>query len=69
VHDLHIWGMSTTETALTAHLVRPGMISDDALPHHAAEELREQFGIGHADLQLEAGDPAHPCPLACEQVV
>lgn len=68
VHDLHIWGMSTTETALTAHLVRPGSL-DDALLHHAAEELRERFSIGHATLQLEAGDPAHPCPLASEQVV
>lgn len=68
VHDLHIWGISTTETALTAHLVRPGSL-DDALLHHAAEELRERFSIGHATLQLEAGDPAHPCPLASEQVV
>ena len=68
VHDLHIWGMSTTETALTAHLVRPGSL-DDALLHHAAEELRERFGIGHATFQLEAGDPAHPCPLASDQVV
>ena len=68
VHDLHIWGMSTTETALTAHLVRPGSL-DDALLHHAAEQLRERFSIGHATFQLEAGDPAHPCPLASEQVV
>lgn len=68
VHDLHIWGMSTTETALTAHLVRPGSL-DDALLHHAAAELRECFSIGHATLQLEAGDPAHPCPLASGQVV
>ena len=68
VHDLHIWGMSTTETALTAHLVRPGSL-DDALLHHAAEALRERFSISHATLQLEAGDPAHPCPLASEQVV
>ena len=68
VHDLHIWGMSTTETALTAHLVRPGSL-DDALLHHAAEALRERFSIGHATLQLEAGDPAHPCPLASGQAV
>ena len=68
VHDLHIWGMSTTETALTAHLVRPGSL-DDALLHHAAEELRERFSIGHATFHLEAGDPAHPCPLASDQVV
>lgn len=68
VHDLHIWGMSTTETALTTHLVRPAGL-DDALLHHAAEELREWLNIDHATFQLEAGDPAHPCPLASAQVV
>jgi cobalt-zinc-cadmium efflux system protein len=68
VHDLHIWGMSTTETALTVHLVKPGSL-DDSLLHHAAEDLQERFGIGHATFQLEAGDPAHPCPLASKQVV
>ena len=51
VHDLHIWGMSTTETALTAHLVRPGNF-DDALLHRAAAELRERFSNGHATFQL-----------------
>ena len=68
VHDLHIWGMSTTETALTAHLVRPGSL-DDALLHHVSEELRNRFSIGHATLQLESGDPAHPCSLASDMVV
>jgi len=69
IHDLHIWGLSTTETALTAHLVRPGAGTDDALLCRACEELRERFGIGHATLQVEDGDPAQPCALAPESVV
>ncbi len=69
VHDLHIWGMSTTETALTAHLVRPGAQLDDELLHHAAEELKEHFGIGHATFQVENGQGAHPCNLRPDEVV
>ncbi len=62
VHDLHIWGMSTTETALTAHLVRPGAELDDALLAEACAELKRRFAIQHATLQVEGGD--HPCDLA-----
>lgn len=69
VHDLHIWAMSTTETALTVHLVRPGTGLDDALLCHTMDELRVRFRIGHTTIQLEAGDPAHPCPLTSDQVV
>lgn len=69
VHDLHIWGLSTTRTALTAHLVRPGAGTDDALLRRACEELRARFGVGHATLQVENGDPAQPCALAPEHVV
>jgi len=68
VHDLHIWGLSTTVTALTAHLVRPGTSLDDALLHQAVADLRERFAIGHATLQLESGDPAHPCPVTYTKV-
>lgn len=64
VHDLHIWGMSTTETALTAHLVRPMAGPDDALLAGIAETLRSRHGIGHATLQIEQGDAMHPCGLA-----
>jgi len=53
VHDLHIWPISTTETALTAHLVRPGSGPDDDLLAGAAKTLKERFGIGHATLQVE----------------
>ena len=69
VHDLHIWPLSTTETALTAHLVRPQAGTDDAFTHRASEELRERFGIGHATFQIEDGDPAHACQLAPANVV
>lgn len=69
VHDLHIWGMSTTETALTAHLVVPGRSSGDALLARACRELHDRFGIAHTTLQVEQGDPAHPCGLASAETV
>lgn len=69
VHDLHIWGMSTTETALTAHLVRPGAAVDNALIHVACHELKARFQVHHATLQVEDGGAEHPCHLADEAVV
>ncbi len=69
VHDLHIWALSTTQTALTAHLVKPDAEVDDALLAQACEELREKFGISHATIQLERGDAAYPCQLAPVHVV
>jgi cobalt-zinc-cadmium efflux system protein len=61
VHDLHIWGLSTTQCALTAHLVVPdGDASDDFL-HRISRELERTFGIGHATIQIERGDAEHPC--------
>lgn len=53
VHDLHIWPMSTTETALIAHLHMPGGHPGDRFLHEAAHELEHRFGIGHATLQVE----------------
>lgn len=64
VHDLHIWALSTTETALTAHLVRPGAAPDDGFLAGLGQTLKARFGIGHATLQVETGDPSHPCALA-----
>jgi cobalt-zinc-cadmium efflux system protein len=66
VHDLHIWPMSTTETALTAHLVRPAGLDDDLLGD-AAHELEHRFKIQHATIQMETG--AHECKLAPAHVV
>jgi cobalt-zinc-cadmium efflux system protein len=61
VHDLHVWGMSTTEAALTAHVVMKQTVVDDALLARAAQELHEKFGIEHTTLQVEFGDPTYPC--------
>jgi cobalt-zinc-cadmium efflux system protein len=69
VHDLHIWGMSTTETALTVHLVRPGQALDDALLTRICAELKSDFRIGHATVQVEGGAGPHPCELASDDVV
>jgi cobalt-zinc-cadmium efflux system protein len=66
VHDLHIWAMSTNETALTAHLVRPNG-HDDAFLHQVCEELSHRFRIHHATLQIETS--AEACRLAPEHVV
>jgi cobalt-zinc-cadmium efflux system protein len=53
VHDLHIWPLSTTETALTAHLVAPEAVSTDALIEAARKMLHDRFGIEHCTLQVE----------------
>jgi cobalt-zinc-cadmium efflux system protein len=61
--------MSTTETALTAHLVRPGAGLDDRLLQQAALSLERNFRIRHATLQVEAGDAEEACRLAPDHVV
>ena len=68
VHDLHVWPLSTTSVALTAHLVKPGAAVDDESLHGLAAELHDRFGIGHATLQVEAGDGPE-CRLASPHVV
>ncbi len=62
IHDLHIWPMSTTETALTCHLVMPGGHPGDAFIQMATKMLHHEFQIGHATFQFEVGDDA-PCGL------
>jgi cobalt-zinc-cadmium efflux system protein len=56
MHDLHIWAMSTTDTALTAHLVMPEYPSDDRFLHDITRQLHDRFGIEHATIQVERGD-------------
>lgn len=56
LHDLHVWAMSTTETALTAHLVMPGGHPGDDFLHETAEMLEHRFAIGHVTLQIETTD-------------
>ncbi len=63
VHDLHIWSMSTTETALTAHLVMPAGYPGDVAMDDIARGLREQFSIHHSTLQTEMGTTEHACCL------
>lgn len=64
VHDLHIWPMSTTETALTAHLVMPAGHASDTFLHELAHELDHEFGIQHATVQVETASGAE-CMLDC----
>ena len=68
LHDLHIWPISTTETALTAHLVMPGGHPGDAVLMALCADLRERFSIGHATVQIET-DALTACALAPEHVV
>ena len=64
VHDLHIWSMSTVDTALTAHLVTPAGHPGDQFLAQICQELRDHFGIQHSTLQIEIGDSSYPCLLA-----
>jgi cobalt-zinc-cadmium efflux system protein len=69
VHDLHIWPLSTTETALSAHLVKPDAEIDDEMLACVCDGLAQRFGIRHATIQLELGDSAHPCRQEPDHVV
>jgi cobalt-zinc-cadmium efflux system protein len=69
LHDLHIWGMSTTETALTCHLVMPSGHPGDATLNAITHELHSRFGIAHATIQIELADSDQVCVLTPEHVV
>jgi cobalt-zinc-cadmium efflux system protein len=67
VHDLHIWPMSTTETALTCHLVMPDGYPEDDFLDAVYSGLQQRFGIEHPTIQIERGD--RPCKLSPAHVV
>lgn len=61
VHDLHVWAMGTTETALTTHLVMPSGPPDDAFYQQATHELHQRFDIDHVTLQVVRVAFTEPC--------
>jgi cobalt-zinc-cadmium efflux system protein len=69
VHDLHIWAMSTTDTALTAHLVMPGGSHAPTFLAETCRDLHEKFAIEHATLQIDPQEAPSPCALASDEVV
>ena len=69
VHDVHVWAMSTSENAMTAHLVVPGRHPGDEFLRSAAALLEERFGIHHATLQIEIADTPKACAFAPDHVV
>lgn len=68
VHDLHIWPLSTTQTALTCHLVMPEGHPGDHFTSRIAESLHAQFNIEHSTLQIELSEDAD-CRLASDEVI
>ena len=69
LHDLHIWGMSTTETALTCHLIMPAGHPGDGVLNEMGRQLHDRFGIQHATIQIELADSEQACALTPEHVV
>ena len=70
VHDLHVWGMSSTETALTAHLVLvEGTVLEPCFLRDLARAMHATFEIGHTTVQIELPAEAEPCSLAPDEVV
>ena len=66
IHDLHIWGMSTTESALTVHLVMPSGYPGDRAVDDITQQLREHFAVHHSTLQIEQGTTQHACCLQAQ---
>lgn len=64
VHDFHIWGLSTSQNALTVHLVMPEGDQSDEFLHTLAAQLQEHFGIQHSTIQIERGD----CNQSCQHI-
>jgi cobalt-zinc-cadmium efflux system protein len=68
IHDLHIWAMSTTQVALTVHLVMSPAQVDDVFLARTTHELEHEFGIEHATIQIETGNGPKCCLAADERV-
>jgi cobalt-zinc-cadmium efflux system protein len=64
IHDLHIWGLSTTESALTVHLVMPNGHPGDIFMDEIVQTLEERFFVHHSTLQIEQGTTNHSCSLS-----
>jgi cobalt-zinc-cadmium efflux system protein len=64
IHDLHIWGLSTTESALTVHLVMPNGHPGDIFMDEIVQTLEERFFVHHCTLQIEQGTTNHSCSLS-----
>lgn len=71
LHDLHIWGLSTQETALTAHLIMPHSFLVDTDYQRINQALNQEFGIQHVTLQVEKGKAQVPCvqALSCQATI
>jgi cobalt-zinc-cadmium efflux system protein len=68
IHDLHIWAMSTTETALTVHLVMPIGSPDDGFLSRITTDLHDRFGIEHVTIQIEKGNFLQSCnQISCSR--
>lgn len=68
VHDLHVWAMSTTETALTVHLYKPDSNYEDDFIDGVNKSLREKFGIEHATLQIEKSEDCEDCSMHNDKI-
>jgi cobalt-zinc-cadmium efflux system protein len=69
IHDLHIWGLSTTENALTVHLVMPNGHPGDAFMDEVVLTLKERYSVHHSTLQIELGTTDHACSLTITKPV
>jgi cobalt-zinc-cadmium efflux system protein len=69
VHDLHVWALSTTETALTAHLLQDSTGRETSLITAACTQMLERFKIGHCTFQIETSESADACGLRAADVV
>ncbi len=69
VHDLHIWALSSTENALTVHLVVPKNLEGDHFLDRISKKLKKDFNIHHPTIQIENGDKDFNCELKPDDVV